>query len=69
MSILADYREAPRPGFMPNYGRGKIRALVQDALASFRSVPGDSDMPQMPQTRHEAMIAAARIAFGGTINW
>ena len=66
MSILAGYREAPRPAFMPNFGRGKIRTLVQDALASFRSLPGDSDMPQ---TRHEAMIAAARIAFGGTINW
>ncbi len=69
MSILAGYREPPRPAFTPKYDRGKIRTLVQDALASFRSVPGDSDMPQVPQTRHEAMIAAARIALGGTINW
>ena len=69
MSTIAEYRhEAPGPAFTPYAGQ-RIRELVQHALAAFRSWPEDSDVPRVLQTRHEAMIEAARIAFGGTINW
>jgi hypothetical protein len=72
MSSFVDTgRRAPRPGTMPPYVRpsGRIRAFVASALASMSPAPEKAEEPRPRPTGHEAMIAAARSAFGGTIAW
>ena len=70
MTILAGYfQETPHAAFMPRFGRGKIRAFFHSEVASGRSEPAYYGTLGPLPPRHEALIAAARAAFGGTINW
>jgi hypothetical protein len=56
---------------MPAHSRPSrgIRAFVHAALASLGSRPEEGDEPRALPAGHEAVIAAARSAFGGTIAW
>ena len=72
MSTIAEHpHEAPRPVLPLRYRRhsGRIFALVHAALASLGPRPEEGEEPRALPGRHEAVIAAARAAFGGTIAW
>ena len=72
MSSFVDAcHEVPRPMLAPRYFRssGGIRAFVASALASLSSAREQTDEPQTLPGRYEAVIAAARSAFGDTIAW
>ncbi len=72
MSTFAEFPlETPRPVPALRYRRkgGKVRALVHAALASLSSWPEETEEPRVSLARQEAVIAAARSAFGGTIAW
>lgn len=70
-SFVDDGRKTPRPGATPSRLRlsGRIGAFVRAPFASLGSRPEEGDEPRALLARHEAVIAAARSAFGGTIAW
>jgi len=70
-SFVYTGHQAPHPGTMPTYfpSLGRIRAFVASAMASITPAHKKTLESRPRPSGHEAIIAAARSVFGGTIVW
>jgi hypothetical protein len=68
MSTITAYGHEAN-GLPPIARLGAFGAFLRHALASFGPSRDDCYAPRPRQSRHEATIAAARCALGGTVEW